>query len=239
MLLEWDYMLSKIPAIIDAIPRTLLMVLTSAGLGFILGFLLSLARLYKLPVLSQLSTAYISVFRGVPLLVQMYVLYFGLPELFVYLNKTFAIEFFPTGFNSMFIAILIFTLYTAAYQAEVWYSALQAVDYNQMEAALSIGMTLPQALIRIFIPQALVSALPNFSSLFIALFKQTSLAFTIKIVDIMAVVKMEAGSTYRYLEMYVLIALVYWVLIVGFEQLFSYLEKYFSNYKQKKVVSKG
>ncbi|MNI08648.1 putative amino-acid permease protein YxeN [compost metagenome] len=239
MLLDWDYMLSKLPLIIEAIPRTLLLVLVSAAIGFIFGFLLSIVRSYKIAVLSQLATAYISIFRGVPLLVQMYLVYFGLPDIFEYLNAAFAVSFFPTEFNKMFIALLIFSLYTAAYQAEVWYSALRAVDYNQMEAALSIGMTLPQALIRIFIPQALVSAIPNFANLFIALFKQTSLAFTIKVIDIMAVAKMEAGSTYRYLEMYVLIAIVYWILILAFEQSFVYLEKYFSNQKKRRAVSRG
>jgi L-cystine transport system permease protein len=239
MLLDWDYMLSKLPLIIDAIPRTLLLVLVSAAIGFILGFLLSIVRSYQIPVLSQIATAYISIFRGVPLLVQMYLVYFGLPHIFAYLNEAYAVTFFPVEFNKMFIALLIFSLYTAAYQAEVWYSALRAVDYNQMEAALSVGMTLPQALIRIFIPQALVSALPNFANLFISLFKQTSLAFTIKVIDIMAVAKMEAGSTYRYLEMYVLIAIVYWVLILAFEQLFAYLEKYFSNQKKRSAVSRG
>jgi L-cystine transport system permease protein len=239
MLLDWDYMLSKLPLIIEAIPRTLLMVLVSAMLGFVIGFVLALVRSYKVPVLSQLATAYISVFRGVPLLVQMYLVYFGLPELFGHLNETLGVALLPTEFNKMFIAILIFTLYTAAYQAEVWYSSLNAVDYQQMEAALSVGMTLPQALIRIFVPQALVSALPNFSNLFISLFKQTSLAFSIKVIDIMAVAKMEAGATYRYLEMYVLVALVYWVLIFGFERLFIHLEKYFSNQKKQQAVSSG
>jgi len=238
MLLDWDYMLSKLPLIIEAIPRTLLMVLVSAAIGFMFGFVLAMVRSYKIPVLSQLALAYISVFRGVPLLVQMYLVYFGLPDLFAYFNEVSGVAFLPTEFNNMFIALIIFSLYTAAYQAEVWYAALNTVDYSQMEAALSVGMTLPQALLRIFIPQALVSALPNFANLFIALFKQTSLAFTIKVIDIMAVAKMEAGATYRYLEMYVLVALVYWLLILGFERLFIYLEQYFSNQKKHNAVSK-
>lgn len=238
-MLDWDYMLSKLPLIIDAIPRTLLMVLVSAVIGFGFGFVLAIVRSYKVPVLSQLAAAYISIFRGVPLLVQMYLVYFGLPDVFAHLNEAWGVAFFPVEFNKMFIAILIFSLYTAAYQAEVWYSALNAVDYSQMEAAQSVGMTMPQALIRIFIPQALVSAIPNFANLFIALFKQTSLAFTIKVIDIMAVAKMEAGSTYRYLEMYVLVALVYWVLILGFERLFVYLEQHFANQKKQNAVSKS
>lgn len=237
MLLDWEYMFSKLPLIIDAAPRTLMMVLVSAAIGFVLGFFLAIVRSYKIPVFSQLATAYISVFRGVPLLVQMYLVYFGLPSLFEYLNEAFAVTVFPTHFNKMVIAILIFSLYTAAYQAEVWYSALKAVDYNQMEAALSVGMTVPQALIRIYIPQALVSAIPNFANLFIALFKQTSLAFTIKVIDILAVVKMEAGNSYRYLEMYVLVAIVYWLLILGFERLFVSLERYFSNHQKHRAVT--
>ncbi|MDF2723267.1 MAG: L-cystine transport system permease protein TcyL [Paenibacillus sp.] len=236
MLLDWDYMLSKLPAILEALPRTLLMVLVSAAIGFVFGYVLAVVRSYKIPVLSQLATAYISVFRGVPLLVQMYLVYFGLPELFAYGNETLGIDWLPVEFNKTLIAILIFSLYTAAYQAEVWYAALHAVDYSQMEAALSVGMTMPQAMLRIFIPQALVSAIPNFANLFIALFKQTSLAFTIKVIDIMAVAKMEAGATYRYLEMYVLVALVYWVSILAFEKLFAYLEKYFQNQKKQQAV---
>ncbi|WP_135546375.1 amino acid ABC transporter permease [Paenibacillus cymbidii] len=236
MLLDWDYMLSKLPAILEALPRTLLLVLVSAAAGFVFGYLLAMVRSYRVPVLAQMATAYISIFRGVPLLVQMYVVYFGLPELFTYVNELFGIDLLPSEFNKTLVALLIFSLYTSAYQAEVWYSALHAVDYGQMEAAYSIGMTLPQAMMRIFIPQALVSAIPNFANLFISLFKQTSLAFTIKIVDIMAVAKLEAGATYRYLEMYVIVALVYWVCILSFEKLFSYLEHFFRNQKKHQAV---
>lgn len=236
MLLDWSYMLSKVPLILEAVPRTMAIVIASTAIGFLVGLLIALIRTYKVPVLSPLAAAYISVVRGVPLLVQMYLLYYGLPELFSILNESYGMTFLPTDLNNYAVAVIIFAVYISAYMAETWYSALNAVDYGQMEAALSIGMTLPQALCRIFLPQALVSAIPNFGNLFISMVKQTSLAFAVQIVDIMAVAKIEAGSTYRYLEMYVIVSLVYWALTLIFEAVFLRMERYYAKYKKQTAV---
>lgn len=228
---ELSYMISKIPLLIEAVPRTLFIAFTSMIIGFGAGFLISLTRLYKVPGLSQLSTIYISFSRGTPLLVQMYLFYFGLPKVFKYWNEAYGLTL-PTDFNPFISAIFIFSLYTAAYQAETWYAALNSVDYRQMEAALSVGMTLPQALLRIIVPQALVNGIPNFGNLLIVLVKGTSLTFAIQLIDLMAVAKIQAGDDYRYLEMYLVVSLVYWVINVCIERLFIYLENYFAKYKK-------
>lgn len=235
MLLDWSYMGSKVPLMLQAVPRTLAIVLAATALGFVFGLLLALVRSYKVPVLSQLAAAYISIVRGTPLLVIMYLFYYGLPELCAALNESLHVSFFPEELNKYAVVIFIFAVYISAYMAETWYSALNAVDYGQMEAALAVGMTMPQALYRIFLPQAIVSAIPNFGNLFISTIKQTSLVFMIQIVDIMAVAKIEAGKSYRYLEMYVIVSLVYWALTLIFERLFIYWEQHYAKYKRHHV----
>lgn len=232
---EIQYMIDKLPLLIEAIPRTLFVAFTSMLIGFAAGFLISLTRLYKVPVLSQLSAVYISFSRGTPLLVQMYLFYFCLPKVFKYWNEAYNLAL-PTEFNPFFSAILIFSIYTSAYQAETWYAALNSVDYRQMEAALSVGMTLKQALLRIIIPQALVNGIPNFGNLLIVLVKGTSLTFAIQLVDLMAVAKIQAGDDYRYLEMYLVVSLVYWAINASLERVIILLEDYFAKYKKPAVV---
>lgn len=232
---EIQYMVSKIPQLLEVVPRMMTIAVVAMILGFVIGFFLALSRLYKVPVISQLSTLYISFVRGTPLLVQMYLLYFGLPKVFKYWNELYNWAL-PTDFNPFIMAIIIFAIYISAYQAETWYAALNSVDYRQMEAALSIGMNVRQAMLRIIVPQALVNALPNFGNLFITIVKGTSLTFAIQLIDLMAVAKIQAGDDYRYLEMYLIVSLVYWAINIIIERLFIYLERYFSRYKKQATV---
>ncbi len=105
-----------------------------------------------------------------------------------------------------------------------------------MEAALSVGMTTYQGLMRIITPQAMVIALPNFGNIFIGLIKGTSLAFTVKVIEIMAIAKIVAGDGYRYLEMYVDASIVYWVLCFAFEKLFEWLEERSGRFEKKMAI---
>ena len=231
-MIDLAYMIDKVPAILAAVPRTIGMATAAMVIGFFSGLMLAVIRLYRVPLLSQLAAVYISLTRGIPLLVQMYLIFYGLPRVFAWLNAAAGAAWLPTEFNPYVTAVLIFAFYTSAYQAETWYAALNSIDYRQMDAALSIGMTTPQGLARIIIPQAIVNAIPNFGNLFIALVKGTSLTFSIQIIDIMAVAKIQAGADYRYIEMYIVVSLVYWVINALLERLFIQLEKRFSKHKR-------
>lgn len=226
-----SYIIEKIPLILEAVPLTLFLATTAMVIGYVAGFFVAIVRLYKIPFISQIASVYVSFARGTPLIVQMYLIFYGLPDLFKWANKSIDLNLFPTDISPIMIAIFIFSVYITAYQSEVWYAALDSVDYKQMEASLSVGMTVTQAFRRIIIPQALVNAIPNIGNLYINIVKGTSLVFVIQIVDIMAVAKIQAGDDYRYLEMYIAVSIVYWVINFTFERLFNKLERNFARYK--------
>jgi L-cystine transport system permease protein len=176
---------------------------------------------------------YVSFVRGTPLLVQIYVAFYGTPLLIDLLNREWGWQLPVQEMSPLGIALLAFTINSAAYQSEVIRGALGSTDSGQMEAALSVGMTTTQGLLRIVAPQALVVALPNLGNIFINLIKGTSLAFAIKVVEIMAQAKIVAGEGYRYLEMYADASIVYWIICWSCERLFAWLENRFSRHERR------
>jgi putative amino-acid transport system permease protein len=176
------------------------------GLFFALALALVLAnlRVFKVPVLDQLSQLYISFFRGTPLLVQLFLLYYGLPQVFPIF----------IGLDAFSAAVIGLTLHFAAYMAESIRAAIIGIDRSQMEASLSIGMTTSQAMRRIILPQATRVALPSLMNYFIDMIKSTSLAFTLGVSEIMAKAQMEASSSFKFFEAFLAVALIYWGVVV-------------------------
>lgn len=170
------------------------------------------------------------------MLVQIYVTFYGTPLLVEFLHKQLGWNLPLDAISPLGFALIAFTLNAAAYQSEIIRSALSSTDAGQMEAALSVGMTTYQGLMRIITPQAMVIALPNFGNIFIGLIKGTSLAFTVKVIEIMASAKIVAGDGYRYLEMYVDASIVYWVLCFAFEKLFEWLEERSGRFEKKMAI---
>ncbi|WP_460267461.1 amino acid ABC transporter permease, partial [Clostridium tertium] len=138
----------------------------------------------------QLSKLYISFFRGVPTLVQLFLIYYGLPQLFPEMSKMTALT----------AAIIGLSLKNAAYLAEIFRAALNSVDDGQLEACLSVGMTKLQAYRRIILPQAIRNAIPATGNTFIGLLKETSLAFTLGVMEMFAQGKMYASGNLKYFE---------------------------------------
>jgi L-cystine transport system permease protein len=210
------FALEKLPEVLKAVPATILVAVVGMGFGLIIGIFVALVRLYRVPVLSRLATVYISFIRGTPMLVQLYLIFYGIPELFNFkadLISPFAYAFIAYSINS------------SAFQAEAVRSAFNSIDAGQMEAAYSVGMTTFQGIRRIIVPQALTAVLPNLGNIFIGLVKGTSLAFAVKVVEIMAVAKTISGTSYRFIEMYVDAAIIYWILCFVLERLFAKAEK--------------
>ncbi|MCR8635877.1 amino acid ABC transporter permease [Paenibacillus radicis (ex Xue et al. 2023)] len=227
------FAIEKFPEVLKGVPLTLLVAVISMVLGTVIGLIIALCRIYKVPVLNKLGALYVSFVRGTPLLVQIYVVFYGTPLLIDILNKEWGwhlpfSEISPLGF-----ALLAFTINSAAYQSEVIRGAIGTTDSGQMEAALSIGMSTSQGLLRIIAPQALVVALPNLGNIFINLIKGTSLAFAIKVIEIMAQAKIVAGDGYQYLEMYLDASLIYWVICWSCERLFAWLETRYSRHERR------
>ncbi|GAD81093.1 amino acid ABC transporter permease [Vibrio ezurae] len=201
---DFNYMLELLPILFKYLHITLEMAVLGGIFALILALILANIRVFKIPVLDQLSQLYISFFRGTPLLVQLFLLYYGLPQIFPIL----------VGIDAFTATIIGLTLHFAAYMTESIRAAIIGIDRSQMEASRSIGMTTRQAMQRVVLPQATRVALPSLMNYFIDMIKSTSLAFTLGVAEIMAKAQMEASSSFRFFEAFLAVALIYWLVVV-------------------------
>ncbi len=201
-----------IPNLLKGAGVTILISVISMALAVSLGLILTVIRLYGRPPLSSLATAYIELYRGTPLLIQLYILYYGLPNIGISLNPLTA-AFLGLGMNY------------AAYEAELYRAGINAVAKGQMEAALSLGMTRSMAVRRIILPQAFKIALPGVTNDFIALFKDSSLVSVIAMVELTKTYSILAASTLRFFEFGLIVALLYFAMSYPLSLLARRLEK--------------
>lgn len=202
-----------IPGIKVTVPLTI----ASFALSVVIGLFLALFQITNLKGLKQFSQFYIWVFRGTPLIVQLFIIFFGLPGFGIVLDA------FPA-------AVLGFGLNLGAYNAEVFRSAILSIPKGQSEAAAMIGLSYPQTMVRVILPQSFPVAFPNLFNNLISLLKDTSLAASITVVELFAVTQQIAARTYEYFGLYLEAALVY--------LFFSTLLTFLQNYLEKKLVWK-
>ena len=188
--------------------------LTAVGLaiGFVLGLLLALARCFGPKWLQKLAGAYIAIFRGTPLLVQLFIIYYGLPEI--------GIAFSPST-----AAYLALGLNSAAYQAEYLRGSINAIGAAQMQAGRAIGLSKWQAIGYVILPQALRLALPSWSNEPISLLKTTAIVFLIAVQDLMAEGKRAASTTFDFVGAYLAIAVVYLLMVFALDALLKFIER--------------
>ena len=211
-----EFLIQSIPQIAVYLPITLLITIASCVAGLIVGFFIALARYFEVRVLKTVAKVYISFIRGTPTMVQLVLVYYGIPILLRVIN----------GIHPVVFAIITLGLNAAAYMSEIIRSALMSVDEGQVEACYSLNMTKWQALISVVIPQAFVVALPSLGNNFISLLKETSLVFNIAVVDIMAQARIVGARSYRYFEVYIAVSLIYWVCCMLLERLLAKIETY-------------
>jgi putative amino-acid transport system permease protein len=214
MPLDVQYILELLPILLKYLSVTMEMAILGFCFAIILAVILAVVRVFKLPVLHNFASLFISFFRGTPLLVQLFLLYYGLPQVM----PIFA------AVDAFSAAIIGLSLHFSAYMAESIRAAIMGVNKSQMEACLSIGMTRLQAMRRIILPQAARVATPSLMNYFIDMIKSTSLAFTLGVAEIMAKAQMEASSSFKYFESFLAVALIYWAVIEIFSRLQHYLE---------------
>ncbi|HCW0579507.1 TPA: amino acid ABC transporter permease [Pseudomonas aeruginosa] len=215
-LLEWLANLVELlgmawPFLLQGAMYTVLFAAVSMVLGLILGFSVAVVRVTKVPVVSQIAAVYVSAFRGTPLLVQIFVLYYGLPSV--------GIEFTPVT-----AGILALTLNVAAYLSESMRGAILGIDKGQWEAGLSVGLTWGQTLWNIITPQALRLAVPSLSNSLISLIKDASLISVITVTELMLATKEVIAETFQPLPLYLAAAGIYWLLSALFERVQKALE---------------
>jgi cystine transport system permease protein len=191
---------------------TIPLTLISFVLGILLAFFTALARLSSIKPLNAIARFYVWIFRGTPLLVQLFILFYGFPSIGLTLNP------FPA-------AVIGFTLNVGAYSSEIIRAAIQSIPKGQWEAAFSIGMTKSQAMRRIILPQAVRVSLPPLGNSFISLVKDTSLAATITVTEMFQKGQQIASVTYEPLWMYIEVAFIYLIFSTFLSSLQAKLEQ--------------
>lgn len=201
--LDLEYMLGLVPVLLKYVPLTLAMASVAMAFALVLASLMAIIRVMRVPLLDGFTQFFISFFRGTPLLVQLFLFYYGLPQVFSFL----------TAIDGITAAIMGLTLHFAAYMAESIRAAILGVDRSQWEASLSIGMTTPQMMRRIILPQAARVAAPTLVNYFVDIIKSTSLAFTLGVTELMGAAQKEAAGSFLYFEAFILVAIIYWALV--------------------------
>ena len=210
--LSFNFLSEYFPLFIEGLLWTLLIALLAVIFGVILGSILCFMKISKFIILRAIANIYIEIVRGTPVLLQVYIVYFGLTAFGIKLG----------AFTSAIIAL---SVNSAAYVAEIIRSGIEAVDSGQMEAARSLGMTSKMAMFNIILPQAIKNILPAIGNEFVAVIKESSMASVIGVAEIMYASKIVTGATYRSMEPLMIAAIFYFILTFTLGRLMGYLER--------------
>lgn len=214
MQFDTQYFFSVFPEILPYFPITLFISIISMFFAMVLGLCIALLRIDKIIIIDQLLALYVSLFRGIPSVVLLFIVYYGLPQLFPSL----------TSMGAMTAAIICFSLKFAAYLSEIFRAGLESVDHGQKEAGLTVGLNYFQLYRDVILPQAFVNALPATGNMFISLLKDSSVAFFVGVSELLAAGKLLTTSSYKFFETYLAVGLVYWAAVVIYSGLQKVLE---------------
>ena len=215
----WDILVSSIPKILlPGLVYTIPLTLISFLIGMVIAILVAVTRVMKIKGLSQFFQFYVWVFRGTPMLVQLFIIFYGLP------NVGLNIEAFPS-------AVIAFSLNIGAYASETIRGSILSIPKSQTEGAVACGLTLWQTMVHIVLPQAIKNCVPALFNSFISLVKDTSLAANITITEMFMATQRIVAVTYEPLALYIEVAVVYLLFSTGLTYLQKYTERKLSNDK--------
>ncbi|MCM6837058.1 amino acid ABC transporter permease [Leuconostoc mesenteroides] len=216
------------PDVLSALPTTLLLTLVSTIIGVIVGAGIAFVKMEDTPIFKQIAVVFTSFIRGTPILIQMFLVYYGLPMFLGYV-----------GINTDDVSPLIYLFITyglnmAAFLSEIIRAALESVPASQREAALTSGYTKRQMYFKIIFPQAVIIAVPSFATMVISLLQDTSLAFTIGVLDVVGKAKALGTATFHTVEAYISAMIIFIILSFILERFFRWIEKR-SNFTSRKT----
>ncbi len=209
---DFDIVISRLPILLNATLKTIELTLMAIFLGTMIGLFVALIKISQKKPLVLIGTMYTWIFRGMPLLVQLFIIYYGLPSI--------GIEF--TAHQA---AIMGLSLCGGAYIAEIIRAGIQSIDKGQMEAAYSLGMSWQQAMFRVIIPQSFKRLIPPMGNEFITLLKDTSLVAVISMVELLRAAQTQASATFKPFEMYMTAGVIYLLLTTIFTIIFKKIEE--------------
>jgi polar amino acid transport system permease protein len=198
--------------LLSGLGYTMFITIVAIVIGFFLGFLLAVLKIYGRGVLKWLAIAYIELIRGTPMIVQLFIIYYGL-------SQTGLVRLTPLQ-----AAIIGMGLNSAAYQAEYFRSAFLAIPTGQSEAALSLGMSRAQLILNILLPQLLRIVLPSWTNELVALIQYSSIAMVVTIMELTAVAKYIGSKTFLYMQSFIIVGIIYLALSFIFTRLMVYFE---------------
>jgi len=222
--MDLDLMITSLPKLLSAAVITLKLLSASLIIGLCIGFLFAVLRLNKNPFINKFAYGYSYLFRGTPLLVQIFIIYYGLGQI-EWLRSTFLWVILKEPY---WCAIIAFALNTGAYTSEILRSAFQTIKPGIIEAGKSLGISNKIILYKIQIPVAIRQSLPAYGNEIILMMKGTSLASTVTLMDITGVAKHIVSTTYKPLEVFLLAGGIYLFMTFIIHNLIKYLEKKYS-----------
>ena len=219
--MDFQVIVDSIPALVDGLGLTIQITALALMLGFVAAVPLAMLRVSRSPALWMPVNVYIFFFRGTPLLVQIFLIYYGSGQFRPYLQEIGAWTLFREAY---FCALLTLTLNTAAYTAEIFRGAIQAVPHGEVEAARACGMSGWLLYRRIVLPKALRLALPAYSNEVVFLFQSTSLVSIITLMDLTGVARVIVARTFDVYEIYITAGIMYLVITYGILWVFRSVE---------------
>jgi L-cystine transport system permease protein len=230
---SFERVIEYFPKVLSKLPVTLNIVLVSISIAVVLATLIAVIRIKRFPVLSQLSIVYVSFVRGTPILVQLFLVYYGLPFFIVWLvgsNIT-------SEWNKLIFVYIAYALNEAGFLSEHIRTAILAIPAGQTEAGYSVGLSGTQTFFRIVLPQAFRILLPGFSAMLVGLLPATSLAYMLGVTDMMGKVKSIGTVTFHTLEGYFCAAVIFIAVSFALDRVFCRLIKnYDYENKSRKVT---
>lgn len=222
----WDILVTSFPKILlPGLTMTIPLTAISFTLALVIAVFTAMIQLARIPVLRQLARFYIWVVRGTPLLVQLYVVFYGLPNLGIMIDP------FPS-------AVLVFSINEGAYCAETMRAALESVPMEQIESGLCLGMSWLKTMWHVVLPQALRTAFPPLSNSLIGMVKDTSLAANITVMEMFMVTQRIASRHYEHLALYIEVALIYLLFCTVLTKVQARVEKRLSRFQCREEPAK-
>jgi polar amino acid transport system permease protein len=218
--------LSWIPALLDGARITITLTILAVSAGLVLSLFLALGKMSKNIIINKFCSAYIFFFRGTPLLMQLYFIYYALPMM----SRAFLIQTGTAEADRFIYAFIAFSLNCGAYCAEIIRAAIQSIDKGQFEASRALGLSYAQTMRLVIIPQSIRRLIPPVGNEFIMMLKDASLVSMIALTDIIKVTRNIEGST-RSALVYVPAMILYLVITAVFTFVFNKLEKKYSVYE--------
>ncbi|MEQ8333477.1 ABC transporter permease [Nisaea sp.] len=230
--MDFELMAEAFPKILDGLPVTMALAASSLFLGFFLAIVIALLRTSRFRPLAGFAYSFVYVFRGTPLLVQIFLIYYGSGQ-FEVVRESFA---WPILREAWWCAILALTLNTGAYTSEIIRGGIQAVPFGQIEAAKACGMNAVMRFRRVVFPQAIRQALPAYGNEIILMIKSTSLASTITLLEMTGIARKLISQTYKPLEIFLIAAVFYLTLVFVVTRVVAFIE-YRLNPERRDVAS--